>query len=102
MIVKSWREAFSTAMRDSGDSWEMVEWKSMSDTWLDSRSWPEWDEVVMTKNYVYGTFYNSDSSKVEESIIRAPRVHNIHFGPGMFEVWWVWWECRTIDINKEV
>ena len=44
MIVKSWREAFSTAMRDSGDSWEMVEWKSMSDTWLDSRSCPEWDE----------------------------------------------------------
>ena len=32
MIVKSWREAFSTTMRDSGDSWEMVEWKSMSAT----------------------------------------------------------------------
>ena len=56
----------------------------------------------MTQNYVYGTFYNSDSSKVEESIIRAPRVPNIHFGPGMLEVWWVWWECRTIDINKEM
>ena len=101
MIVKSWREAFSTAMSESGDSWEMVEWKSMSDTWLDSRSWPEWDEVVMTKNYVYGTYYNSESSNVEESIIRAPRVPNIPFGLGMF-VFEVWWECRTIDINKEM
>ena len=90
MIVKSWREAFSTAMRESGDSWGTVEWKSMSDAWLDSRSWPEWDEVVMTKNYVYGTYYNCDSSKVEESLIRAPRVPSIPFGLGMFvfEVWW--------------
>ena len=101
MIVKSWREAFSIAMRDSGDSWEMVEWKSMSDTWLDSRSWPEWDEVVMTKNYVYGTYYNCDSSKVEESLIRAPRVPSIPSGIGMY-VFEVWWECRTTDINKEM
>ena len=101
MIVKSWREAFSTAMRESGDSWETVEWKSMSDAWLDSRSWPEWDEVVMTKNYVYGTFYNSDSSKVEESIIRAPRVPGILLGLGMF-VFEVWWECRTTDLSEEM
>lgn len=102
MIVRTWREAFTEAMRSSGESWDNVVWKNTREDWLDSRWVPEWDELVMTKNYVYGTFYNSDSSKVEESIIRAPRVPNIHFGLGMFKVWWVWWECRTIDTNKEV
>ena len=43
MIVRTWREAFTKAMRDSGDSFDDVVWNNTRDDWLDSRWVPEWN-----------------------------------------------------------
>ena len=101
MIVHTWREAFTKAMRDSGDSWDNVVWKNTREDWLDSRQVPEWNELVMTEKYTYAVFYNNDAAAPSTCMIRAPRLPDIPFGLGvaLFEVWW---DCLTIDVNKEV
>ena len=99
MIVRTWREAFTKAMRDSGESWDNVVWKNCGDDWLDSRGVPEWDELVMTEKYTYVVFYNDNLNAAGYSIVRAPRMPDIPFGLGvaLFEVWR---DCLTIDVNK--
>ena len=101
MIVRTWREAFTEAMRSSGESWDNVVWKNTREDWLDSRWVPEWNELVMTEKYTYAVFYNNDHGAPSTCMIRAPRTPDIPFGLGvaLFEVWW---DYLTIDVNKEV
>ena len=51
MIVRTWREAFTEAMRSSGDSLDDVVWNNTREDWLASRWVHKQNELVMTEKY---------------------------------------------------